>query len=50
VTFLLKEIPLRETAHIGLEVAAGEPLLPGSVGDEFPDGSVDRPAAEVPAP
>ncbi len=28
VTWLLKENPLRETAHIGVEVAAGEPLVP----------------------
>jgi hypothetical protein len=28
VTWLLKENPLRETAHIGLEAAAGEPLVP----------------------
>ncbi len=28
VTWLLRENPLRETAHIGIEVAAGEPLVP----------------------
>jgi EmrB/QacA subfamily drug resistance transporter len=28
VTWLLKENPLRETAHIGIEAAAGEPLVP----------------------
>jgi EmrB/QacA subfamily drug resistance transporter len=28
VTLLLRENPLRETAHIGIEVAAGEPLVP----------------------
>jgi len=28
VTWFLRENPLRETAHIGIEVAAGEPLVP----------------------
>jgi EmrB/QacA subfamily drug resistance transporter len=28
VTWFLRENPLRETAHIGLEAAAGEPLVP----------------------
>jgi EmrB/QacA subfamily drug resistance transporter len=52
VTLMLKEIPLRETAHIGLEVASGEPLIPETVddGEQFPDEPMDRPVAEVPAP
>ena len=28
VTWLLKESPLRETAHIGLEDVVGEPVVP----------------------
>ena len=28
VTWLLKENPLRETAHIGIEAVAGEPVVP----------------------
>lgn len=31
-SWLLKETPLRETAHIGVEVPAGEPLLPEAQG------------------
>jgi len=32
VTFLLRETPLRETAHVGLEVVPPDPLVPA--GDE----------------
>jgi hypothetical protein len=28
ITWLLKENPLRETAHIGMEAVAGEPVVP----------------------
>jgi len=52
VTLLLKEIPLRETAHIGLEVASGEPLIPETIddGEAIPHEPMDRAVAEAPAP
>jgi EmrB/QacA subfamily drug resistance transporter len=44
LTWLLKESPLRETAHIGMEAVAGEPLVP-----EVEERALEDPA-EIPLP